>query len=176
MDLLNLSCPAVSQSWSFSRSPSISTIYGSNQLLREVDRTHKRFSLTFSLKSNPIVASECKGNLPAQNLNERHVFPTPLSPRTIILKLLSFFCDEGGVWCRGRLLGTFCSDVFLLSVSSKSALDILVSCVTKLVIIWRYLSGKYLLHSKRIWSYSFYREDNEDIEHLKVFTLLTYSF
>ena len=102
------------------------------------------FLLTFSLKSNPIVASECKGNLPAQNLNERHVFPTPLSPRTIILKLLSFFCEEGGVWWRGRLLGPFCSDVFLLSVSSKSALDILVSWVTRLVIIWRYLSGKYL--------------------------------
>ena len=40
---------------------------------------------TFSLKSKPIVASECTGNLPAQNLNDKQVFPTPDSPRTIIL-------------------------------------------------------------------------------------------
>ena len=108
----------------------------------------KIFWFTFSLKSNPMVASECKGNLPAQNLNERHVFPTPLSPKTIILKLLSFFWDEGGVW----FLVTFCSGVCFWSVSSKSALDILVSWVTRLVIIWRYLSGKYLhKRQERLW-------------------------
>ena len=89
---------------------------------------------TFSLKSSPIVASVFIGNLPAQNLKERQVFPTPDSPKTIILKLRGLTRGWGDVFA-----GTFgmavvgWSEVSLIALLSfNRALEILDSSLCAL--------------------------------------------
>merc|ERR1719228_1012144 len=116
MDLLNLSWPAVSHSCSFSLCPSISTI--------------------FSLKSRPIVASVFIGKRPAQNLKDRQVFPTPLSPKTMILKLRGLARAWGDLTGCGGVAVVCCSEVSVMVVLSfNRALEILDSSLCALDIL-----------------------------------------